>query len=37
LLVKPLQRIAVGGLLAASAFFVSGIVELELQVSKTKS
>jgi hypothetical protein len=30
--VKPLQRITIGGLLAALAFFISGVVELELQV-----
>ena len=33
LLTKPLQRIAVGGVLTAAAFFVSGFLELELEVS----
>jgi len=31
-LVRPLQRMCVGGLLTASAFVVSGILELNLQV-----
>ena len=37
LLTKPLQRIAVGGVLTAAAFFVSGFLELELMVSKLKN
>ena len=36
-MVKPLQRIAVGGLLTAAAFFVSGFLELELMVKHGKT
>ena len=34
LLTKPLQRIAVGGVLTACAFFVSGFLELKIEVTR---
>jgi len=33
LLKKPLQRLTVGGILAGIAFIISGVVELELEVT----
>ena len=37
LLTKPLQRIAVGGVLTACAFFVSGFLELKIEVTRNNS
>ncbi len=36
-LVRPLQRMAVGGVLTATAFLISGFLELQLEVSLKKN
>jgi hypothetical protein len=36
LLKKPLQRMSVGGLLTASSFFISGILEYEMMKTYAK-
>src|SRR3989442_1616979 len=36
LLTRPLQKMATGGVLAAVAFIISGVLELQLQVGRKK-